>query len=119
MSRFADVVIAWDAEEETILCDPEVVTVYYRYEKGPSSVRWIVESMHPDATRVEIKWETDSPFLHMGAEIQNGKLCLLGTGNRAVKGLFKYMILFLDGGDQVLAALDPGVRNEPEPGSGP
>jgi len=119
MSRFADVVIAWDAGEKAILCKPDVVTVYYRYEKGPTSVRWIVESMPRAARRVEIKWETGSPFQHMGAEILKGKLCLFATGNRAVKGLFKYMILFLDGNDRVLAALDPGVRNEPEPGGGP
>lgn len=115
MPRFKDVTLKWDAQEKRILCDPDIAEVYYRHPKGPSCVRWVVESMPRAAKRVEVKWETESPFLHMGAEIRNKKLCLLGTGNRGKQGLYKYMVLFLDEDDNVVAAIDPGVRDEPEP----
>lgn len=119
MPRFTDVVVAWDEKEKKVLCDPMVATVYYRYEKGPSAVRWVVKAMPAGAARVEIRWENDSPFRDMGAEILDGNLCVLGAGNRASKGYFKYEVRFLGPGDEVLAALDPGIRNEPEPGGGP
>ncbi len=115
MPKFADVTVKWNSQKKRVEVFPETVQVYHNHPPGPKWVKWIVESMPRKATRIEIKWDTESPLLHMGAQVCNKKFCLVATGNRCREGMFKYSISFLDDQDEVIAIADPWVKDDPKP----
>ncbi len=115
MPKFADVTVKWNSKAKKVEVVPETAQVYYNHPKGPNCVKWIVESMPRAANRVEIKWDAENPFLHMGAQVCTKKFCLLATGNRCKEGMFKYSVSFLDEEDKVIAIADPWVKDDPKP----
>lgn len=119
MQKFADVTVSWNPKTKKIEVNPETVQVYHNHPPGPSCVRWIVESMPRKAKRVEIKWDAESPLLHMGAQVCTKKFCLVATGNRCKEGMYKYSVSFLDEKDEVIATKDPWVKDDPKPPVGP
>ncbi len=113
MAKFTDVVIDYVGDKVT--CDPLQTTVYYDHPSAADSVRWVVQTFPDNAERVELQWEVEAPFRDFGASLHNGKIVLLGNGNKAKRGSYKYTIVFLDAADEVVADLDPMIVNEPQP----
>lgn len=113
MAKFTDVTI--DYANGKVTCDPMEARVYYAFAPGPDSVRWTVETFPQGADRVELRWEVEAPFRDFGMKLHQGKVVLLGTGNRGKEGSYKYTILFLDDAGNVLAGLDPMILNDPLP----
>ena len=83
----------------------------------PDSVRWEIKKFPAGAKSVLIKWDVDSPFLHLGTEVAVPpvKAVIIGTGNTREEGWFKYSVIFLNARGEIVAGLDPKIFNDPEP----
>jgi hypothetical protein len=94
-----------------ITCDQSEVQLYFL--SGPHSVVWIIDSAPADAVGVMIRWQGESPFDDLCMSL-DGKL-MMASANRMKKGYYKYSILFFDKEQNIIAKLDPGIFNEPDP----
>ncbi|RMF82040.1 MAG: hypothetical protein D6739_08685 [Nitrospirae bacterium] len=108
---YTDVTVELDGGE--IVCRPDPVQLYYAYEKGPNAVRWVKgESLGP-GMRIEIgPWDPENPF---GSVSTGPSGDARASANRGIRGRFKYGVTIRQG-DAVVATVDPGVVNDPEPG---
>jgi hypothetical protein len=114
--------VAIEFEEGTARCTPDEAQLYYDDPGKPDSVRWAVGRMPTGATRLVVKWDVASPFIHLGVEVPQApgeSLVLLGTGNVRETGVFHYSVMAVNEEGQILAGVDPRIRNDPwEPVSG-
>jgi hypothetical protein len=105
-----------DFDGTTARCTPDEVQLYFDDPKRPDSVRWAVGPLPKGATRLVIKWDVASPFIHLGVELPQSReeaLVLLGTGNVRETGVFHYSVMAVDEKGQILAGVDPRIRNDP------
>jgi hypothetical protein len=91
--------------------DRPSLTLYYDHPGGPHSVRWRVASRPEGTARIKVLWEREVPFGH----VRRRRGEVHGTANRGRRGSFRYAVLFVDARGQVLAGVDPVIRNEPRP----
>jgi len=116
-NKYVTVVIDIDTKTKKI---KPVADAHLKFNQPtePDSVRWEIKRFPAGAKTVMIKWEVDSPFLHLGAEPADGKTAkavLIGTGNTRVEGLFKYSVLFLSSTGNIVTGVDPRIINDPVP----
>jgi hypothetical protein len=113
--KYQDVVIDLDTKKRVTRIKD--VTLLFNQPGKPDSVRWIIPEFPPGATRVAIKWEVDSPFLHLGTErpVDMQAAVLLATGNTREPGVYKYNVLFMDDDDVIVGGVDPIIKNDPTP----
>lgn len=109
MTQFVKVRVGYS--NGAITCDQPNVQLYFL--AGPNSVVWIIESAPAAAVGVMIRWQGESPFDDLSMSL-DGKL-LMASANRMKRGHYKYSILFFDQEQNIIATLDPGVFNEPDP----
>ncbi len=114
-SRFFPVTIEFDGTAAR--CTPDEVQLYFDDPKHPNSVRWAVGKMPKGATRLVVKWDVASPFIHLGVEVpkESESLVLLGTGNVREPGVFHYSVMAVNEEGQILAGVDPKIINDPTP----
>jgi hypothetical protein len=117
MAMFCDVSITVKDNKVTVKPDP--AHLYYDDPAGPDCLRWKIGPFPKGATRVEIKWETESPLRNMGAEDGNASekvgAVIVATGNEHIGGMFKYTVLFMDKDDNIIAGKDPMIINDDHP----
>lgn len=113
MSNFETVTIGYDEVGEKITIDKP--NIQLNFVKGPNSIQWVIESQPPEAMGVEINFKGESPFNDIGMSINGGTRKLIATGNRCVRCRFEYWVRFFGSDGEVIAELDPGGDNNPDP----
>ena len=117
MGKYVNVEVEF-ADSRVIKAVPDVKV--YRFDPtGADSIRWIVKGV-PKGYSVVVKWDIESPFQNFGAEssVDPETVVLKATGLKGIGGFFRYSILLVDGQENVIAGVDPGVSDVPWPPHG-
>jgi hypothetical protein len=115
MGKYETVTVSGAGKPGEISVSPETATISWLDPAVPDSVRWVFDNV-PEGISVLIKWDVESPFQNFGAHcLGDGRLEVIGTGNKGVGGLYRYSVLFVDGKQQIVAGVDPELENLPPP----
>jgi len=106
-----------------VKCDPDPAQCYWI--TGPDNIRWVFPDPPPGVEQVVIEWQNPGPpfraepmFHGMGAQpstVGSRLPDLVSFGNNQIQGRYKYAVICLDANGKVVAQVDPGGNNDPQP----